>query len=330
MKDASSPAATSQDPAKRPRLILRTVNTLTAAHSLLHSPDNTIDRVAILNMASPLSPGGGFLNGATSQEEFLCMRTTLLPALRDEFYRLPEVGCVYTPDVLVFRTSEDGSSGDGGGDNNNDLLDKNDRWFVDVVSAAMLRLPETDVDEGTGHGTYVHAKDRELVVDKMRAVMRVFQAKNAAKVVVGAWGCGAYGNPVGEIARAWRKVLVGNDSKKGSHKAKKSACQQSWAGIQEVVFAVKDATMAEALQTAFGDELDWANEEQDEDSDDEGDDARGEAEAEELLQRIHELEIRIERAPNPRVKEGLAAVLAGLRSQQSQKADGDYESSDDK
>ncbi|PSS05246.1 hypothetical protein BD289DRAFT_419848 [Coniella lustricola] len=328
----SNPAkssASSQDLA-RPRLTVRTVDTLTAAHSLLHSLENTTDRVAVLNMASPLSPGGGFLNGATSQEEFLCMRTTLLPALRDEFYRLPEIGCVYTPDVLVFRTSEDGSSGgaDSGENHNNDLLDKKDRWFVDVVSAAMLRLPETYVDEATGHGTYVHAKDREAVVDNMNAVMRVFQAKNAAKVVVGAWGCGAYGNPVGEIARAWRKVLLGNDSKRASKKTKKSVTQKPWTGIQEVVFAVKDATMAEALQTAFGAELEWADEEKNADSDEDADHerAKAEAEAHELVQRIRDLEIRIERAPNARVKEGLAAVLAGLQTQRAQTAGGGEES----
>jgi hypothetical protein len=46
--------------------------------------------VAVLNMASPIRPGGGFLDGANSQEEFLCARTTLFPSLWDSFYRLPD------------------------------------------------------------------------------------------------------------------------------------------------------------------------------------------------------------------------------------------------
>lgn len=99
------------------RITMRLADTLTVAHSLLSSSmrptagsseedgkeqqqqqQTKIDlanreaRVGILNMASPLSPGGGFLNGSAAQEESLCMRATLLPSLRDEFYRLPELG----------------------------------------------------------------------------------------------------------------------------------------------------------------------------------------------------------------------------------------------
>lgn len=281
-----------------PRLAIRVADTLTAARSILSSVGNNDKKVAILSMASPLSPGGGFLNGATSQEEFLCMRTTLLPALRDEFYRLPEVGGVYTPDVLVFRASSD--------DDEDDLLDKRDRWFVDVVSAAMLRLPETEVDEETGRGGYVHAKDRELVLEKMRAVMRILQAKGAARVVLGAWGCGAYGNPVGEVARAWRRVLLGE--------GRKGRLKEQWSGIEEVVFAIKDASMAEAFGTAFGDGLEWADD-GDEDVSIEEDGAGEEAQANELRDRIDELRGRIGRAPNARVREGLQAVMAGLESQ---------------
>lgn len=284
-----------------PRLTIQVADTLTAARALMSSPGEPVQRVAILSMCSPLSPGGGFLNGATSQEEYLCMRTTLLLALRDDFYRLPELGCVYTPDVLVFRASSD--------DAENDLLEKRDRWFVDVVSAAMLRLPETEVDEETGRSGYVYAQDRELVMEKMKAVMRVFQAKGASKVVLGAWGCGAYGNPVGEIARAWRRVLL-DEGKKGKRR-------ERWGGIQEVVFAVKDASMAGAFATAFGDALNWADNADDEDGSVEDDGADQEAVVDELRARIEELRVRIDRAPdaNVRVKEGLQAVMAGLESQ---------------
>ncbi|KAJ4390118.1 hypothetical protein N0V93_007591 [Gnomoniopsis smithogilvyi] len=259
-------------------------------------------------MASPLSPGGGFVNGATSQEEQLCMRTTLLPALKDEFYRLPEVGCVYTPDVLVFRSGDtDGQDG---------VLDKNDRWFVDVVSAAMLRLPETQVDEETGRGEYVQAKDRELVILKMKTVMEVLQAKGIAKVVLGAWGCGAYGNPVGEIARAWRKVLVGDKERKDKKK-KFNAMGQSCYGLDEVVFAIKDHGMAEAFQSAYGQGLSWVDEAVYETDHDDGEDTVEEEQGQyrELVSKMDELRIRIDRTANPQVKEGLQAVMAGLQRQ---------------
>ncbi|KAI0399740.1 hypothetical protein F4802DRAFT_539343 [Xylaria palmicola] len=301
-----------------PRISLCVADTLTAAHSLLDqgppSPSRPHKRharkgssgadgqdakakVGILNMASPLSPGGGFLNGASSQEESLCMRTTLLPALRDEFYRLPELGVVYTPDVLVFRPtiprSRSQVSAAGAETAGEDVLPKNHRWFVDVVSAAMLRLPEIKdgdgdgVGDGGGSSGYASPADRELVVRKMCAALRVFADKGCTRVVLGAWGCGAYRNPVSEIAGAWRRVLGAGagaaadldhqhhhhaDGKGGavsasapdgggrkgraSGKEKKSAKKkerETWgAFFEDVVFAIDDRRLATAFAAAFG------------------------------------------------------------------------------
>ncbi|KAI4863813.1 hypothetical protein F4820DRAFT_360212 [Hypoxylon rubiginosum] len=331
---------------KIPRVALQVADTLAAAYSLLllvptpsssssseqhqrrRDLSNKEARVGILNMASPLSPGGGFLNGASSQEESLCGRTTLLPALRDQFYRLPELGAVFTPDVLVFRGGGGGGdavaegeiAGDGdrrGGEEGEELvLAKGDRWFVDVVSAAMLRMPEIEVDEDSGWARYASAADRELAVSKMRAVMRVFCARGVRKVVLGAWGCGAYGNPVGEIARAWRKVLLGpagSGHKRKGRGGKKERVADSWEGIEDVVFAIKDEGMAKAFAAAFGEDLleqreqDLSEDEEEEEYEDTG--------VKELRDKVRDMELRIEQARTPQLRAGLNSVLAGLRSQ---------------
>ncbi|UPK95327.1 hypothetical protein LCI18_006262 [Fusarium solani-melongenae] len=302
-----------------PRLCLQVADTLTAARSLLarDTPSGvTLDlgnknaRVAILNMASPLSPGGGFLNGAGSQEESLCMRTTLLPSLKDEYYRLPEVGAIFTPDVLVFRDEEA-----------EDVLEKNSRWHVDCITAAMLRGPEIDVNE-LGRGSYTHEKDRELVLQKMKMVMRICQTKGVKRFVAGAWGCGAYGNPVAEVAKAWKKVLL--PPRKHS-KGKQKGTKETWDGVEEVVFAIKDAGMAEAFAEAFGEGL-MRDERPDADQDNEDEEVDPEeVKRKELKVKIRELEQRIEAAANPRVKEGLTSILEGLRKQlpQDTGSDGD-------
>lgn len=291
---------------------LRVTDTLSAARELLKDPNTQNDdlsnrsaRVGVLNMASMLAPGGGFLNGANSQEESLCMRTTLLPSLSDSFYRLPEVGGVYTPDVLVFR------------DDAADDLEKKDRWFVDCVSAGMLRFPSISVDETTGRGSYSSSKDRELVIEKMRAVMRIFQAKSVKKVVVGAWGCGAYGNPVGEVAAAWKKVLLGGRQAQRSKKGRK----ETWAGIETVVFAIKDAGLADAFGKAFGNGLvlDSAS-----NTDEQEEISENDLEAEkmrEMQEKIYEMKLRIEQARSPELKAGLTSILASLEGQMPQHSD---------
>ncbi|KAK5989416.1 hypothetical protein PT974_10935 [Cladobotryum mycophilum] len=199
-------------------------------------------RVAILNMASPLRPGGGVLTGATSQEEWLCARTSLYPSLREEFYRLPEVGGVYTPDVLVCKMWDDEAL----------ELKSQDQFFINVITAAMLRLP--DVEEQRGVVVYAEQKDRDIVLQKMRAVMRILLSKGVERVVLGAWGCGAYANPVGEIARAWKRVLLGTKSKKTGQK-------ESIDGL-DIVFAIKDRRMALQFAEAFGPELVMENEDE--------------------------------------------------------------------
>lgn len=46
--------------------------------------ENDPPKDALLNIASKLRSSGGFLTGASSQEDFLRKRTTLLPSLRDD------------------------------------------------------------------------------------------------------------------------------------------------------------------------------------------------------------------------------------------------------
>ncbi|KAL8420500.1 hypothetical protein RB594_003333 [Gaeumannomyces avenae] len=321
-------------PSSPPRLRLQVTDTLTAARALAVGSGNDpkaprpgskvpARRVAVLNMASALSPGGGFLNGATSQEESLCMRTTLLPSLKDEWYRLPELGAVYTPDVLAFRDGEAGA-GDAAAANSDEkayaILDKRDRWFFDCITAAMLRNPDTDEDDGeaadgvSGQRRYTNDKDRKLVLDKMRMVMRICQAKGAQKVVLGAWGCGAYGNPVGEIARAWRRVLMPRTDqtpKKGQKQRTRQA--ETWEVIEEVVFVIKDAGMAAAFESAFGEGL----ERDDAEAEDEekGEESPVSEQTRELQERIQELQLRIEATVNPGLKDALGMVLARMKSQ---------------
>ncbi|KAG8420106.1 hypothetical protein J3459_011382 [Metarhizium acridum] len=217
----SSKDAGPEPPTRAVRITLRVTDTLEAASRLM-------PRVAVLNMASPLRPGGGILTGATSQEEYLCGRTTLHPSLREDFYRLPDVGGVYTPDVLVVK-SWDAQGHD---------LPVSKRFFVDVVTAAMLRMPDVEGD------AYVEDKDKEIVLKKMRAVMRMVKGRGVDRLVLGAWGCGAYGNPVREIARAWKKVLCGR-------KGKEKDDGEGWDGL-EVVFAIKDRRMADIFASEFG------------------------------------------------------------------------------
>ncbi|KAK5952882.1 hypothetical protein OHC33_006003 [Knufia fluminis] len=287
----------------------RVADTLDAATDLHRSSQSRSpksSRIAVLNMASPLRPGGGFLNGATSQEESLCMRTTLYPSLKEEFYRLPEVGAIYTPDVLVFR-SHDAEATD---------LPKNERFFVDVITAAMHRMPDVEEDE-EGEKAYADDKDRDAAEQKMRAVMRIAKSKGVKKLVLGAWGCGAYRNPVSEIAAAWKRVLLsGGHASPRTNRKQNSSSAERWSGMR-VVFAIKERKIAESFAACFGVELNEGSDslgQRDIAKDDDDDDGGNEADDDELQAKIDELESQIATTRSDVLKDRLRSVLDKLKT----------------
>jgi hypothetical protein len=249
-------------------------------------------------MASPLRPGGGVLNGATSQEESLCVRTTLLSSLKDEWYRLPEVGGVWSPDVLVFQLRDDAE------------LAKSERFWVDVISAAMLRFPEISEDEKL----YANEKDREMAVKKIRAVMTILQDKGSESVVLGAWGCGAYGNPIGEIVQAWKKVLLGA-GKNSKGKGKFVDADQNWAPLKEIVFAIKDPKVAEDFAIAWGPGIELEQQEEEVPNADlrRTKDEQDGRNIDELREKIKELEMQIPQVKTAMLKSGFEHTLRGLQ-----------------
>lgn len=280
-------------------------DTLTTARMLLSEskPSRKQSNVCILNMASSLRPGGGVLSGATSQEEFLCSRTTLLSSLQESFYRLPEYGGIYTHDVMVFRNGL--PLGDPKGE-----LGSGERWWVDCISAGMLRFP--DLEGGEEEEKRLSKKDRKVVEAKMRAVLRIACTKGIKKIVLGAWGCGAYGNPVPDIAEAWYDVLNGKSSHSGM-KGKHNKPIETWDEIKEVVFAISNVKMATEFSSAFGGckTVEAGPGGSTEEEDEEGTDTV----VQELRIKIQEMEGQLQKVWNPDLKLRMGVILGGLRKQ---------------
>lgn len=175
-------------------------------------------RVAALNMASALHPGGGVLHGAMAQEESLCLRSTLFATLNDSFYRIPEKAAIYSPDVLIFRSSD------------NQDMPKADWFYTDVISCAALKNPDLMLEDrrNTQNVVYEWQEDYENMLTKIRLIMQIAMEKGITHLVLGALGCGAYHNPPEEVAKIFRKVILGGKKRAGV------------VGIEEIVFAIFD------------------------------------------------------------------------------------------
>lgn len=155
---------------------------------------NNRHRVAVLNFANPIHPGGGFLTGARAQEESLCRSSTLYHSIRsDKMYewhhsrsdsRLASDWCIWSPNVPVFR---------------NDMGDFLERWWsMSVVTCAAPQAAYT---------TREHV--RELMNKRIHRVLDVFRTHGATHLVLGAWGCGAFRCDPDDVADIFAEALQG-------------------------------------------------------------------------------------------------------------------------
>lgn len=153
----------------------------------------------VLNFASARHPGGGFLNGASAQEESLCRCSTLFASLASneaqEMYAYNNENQIstysdymlFSPYVVVFRDTEKG------------LLEK-----PFVVSVASVPAPNRSA------GARYETDDtiREVLLRRIRRML-TWAVKNGNKnAVLGAWGCGVFKNDPKQVASCFRQVLV--------------------------------------------------------------------------------------------------------------------------
>ena len=163
---------------------------------LLVDPSTRQGKVSVLNMASDKGPGGGCRSGALAQEETLCYRSTLYHTIdKPDCYPLPPLSGMYSPGVVVYRQEiKDGFA----------PYDDPNEWFVlSVVTLAGLRKPELD---HTGN-FYATQSLQRLMENKIRQMLRIFVLHGQEHIILGALGCGAFGNPPGIVARTFLNVL---------------------------------------------------------------------------------------------------------------------------
>lgn len=158
----------------------------------------------VLSFASARNPGGGFRAGASGQEESLCRVSALAACLESPqvapFYRagtqasaLNTSWMIYSPDVPVWGVS-DGS--DGG------------TWLVSFISCAAPNAKEllrTRTGAGDPEQEIAQAFD-----ERIHRVLALAAARDHASVVLGAWGCGAFGCDPRMVAARFHEALTGS------------------------------------------------------------------------------------------------------------------------
>ena len=131
----------------------------------------------------------------------MCYRSSLSFTLKRRFYPLGEEDGVYSPSVVVFRDSL------ARGHGVLDLGRPGKLGVVSVVSVAAIRDPDVVVGND-GEEKYKWGRDRVVMKRKMRVVLRTAGRERHRLLVLGALGCGAFGNPKTEVVRCWKEVFM--------------------------------------------------------------------------------------------------------------------------
>jgi uncharacterized protein (TIGR02452 family) len=188
-------------------------DTLTCAERLVQNHGFT--RVLILNFANNAKPGGCVDDGFGAQEEDLFRRSNLFCAVPKELYPIDTVfppgslveregtkklALLYSPHVSVFKKSEKFN------------FETMPTFFnVSVITCAALMDPSSHVLGSTRKRFYAKTSDRDLMRRKIEMLLIValregFYGPKTA-VILGAWGCGAFGNPEDEVAAIFNEVI---------------------------------------------------------------------------------------------------------------------------
>ncbi|EUC62425.1 DUF2263 family protein [Rhizoctonia solani AG-3 Rhs1AP] len=203
------------------------------------SGDNRLSRTGVLNFASAMNPGGGFVSGAQAQEEAICRASTLYASLISEpaesFYGyhrrargnanrgrgrgdtgfaagdLPDRAqyergvytdsMVYTPGVILVR-------------------DEWDEWaspvLVNVLTSAAVNagvVRQQAHKEAEEEGRRVDQVALELHItqlmrSRMHRILALFLQQGDGKLVLGSFGTGVFQNRVRTIAEIWAELLI--------------------------------------------------------------------------------------------------------------------------
>lgn len=172
--------------------------------------------VTALNFASARHPGGGFLGGARAQEESLCRASALYACIADapmyphhERLRDPlyTSWMLYSPAVPVFR-------GDDGA-----LLER--PWRCSFVTAPAPNSKVVLARDPSREGEVMAA-----FAERIPRVLRLCAREGDTHLVLGAWGCGAFGGDSARVADLFDQSLRG----------------ELRGVFEEVVFAVLDSS----------------------------------------------------------------------------------------
>lgn len=163
-------------------------------YSSRKSPAN----VLVLNFANPTNPGGGVRSGAIAQEEDLCRKSSLLLSLESDsakpYYSYHQQlsspfssdSIILSPEVQIIKDAE------------GFLLEAPVTVSVLTCAAPIIRQ---------GIGKVSQEQYRNLFTERIAGILGVAASLGYRVLVLGAFGCGAFGNDAEIVAEIFQECI---------------------------------------------------------------------------------------------------------------------------
>ena len=148
--------------------------------ALTRNPGNT----CILNMASAKHPGGGVAKGSSAQEEAL-FRCSNLYHISTSYYPLGDNEALYSTNATFVK---------------NKFYSYMNPTKCDVITIAAPNL-----NYGGFSGDYSSTPE---YIDLIKNKMRLMLSSKCDTIILGAWGCGVFGNNPETIANLFKEVIA--------------------------------------------------------------------------------------------------------------------------
>lgn len=143
----------------------------------------------VLVMASQKNPGGGVLSGARAQEEDVFRRTNLIkiiPAIKPEYPLVTDNKGIYCFDVDVLRDTEE---------NNYAVIDPY-KISAFIIPALNQRSNDRFADDYWNK-----------MGERVRTIFEAAKLYDHRNLVLGAFGCGVFGNDPWKVSAVFRNVI---------------------------------------------------------------------------------------------------------------------------
>lgn len=170
-------------------------------------------QIGVLNFASAYNPGGGFLNGATAQEESLAYCSNLYHTLQaNEMYTINKQNRspLYSDYMIVSEVTF--------------FKDSRYNYLENPVTVRVVTTPAVNLGEVKKQKRNIQ-EAKGIMKERMRKILEVFAVQGCSTLILGAYGCGVFGNDAEEVVNNWYDLLM---------------CKNYSNNFKHIIFAVYD------------------------------------------------------------------------------------------